>query len=102
MSLSRSLGRDGGSDRAPAPVTLYTRRGCHLCEEMKAEIARAGRADEYALREVDIDTDPALAERFGRSIPVLEIAGRVAFKGRLTAPEFRRKLERALRERSRG
>ena len=102
MSLLGGLRGGAGSGRAPVPVTLYTRRGCHLCEEMKAEIARAGCADLHELREVDIDEDPALALRFGRSIPVLEIAGRAAFKGRLTAPEFRRKLERALRERARG
>ena len=36
--------------------------------------------------------------RHGRSIPVLEIAGRVAFKGKLTSAELERKLERRARE----
>lgn len=83
---------------APVPMVLYTRPGCHLCEEMKREIGRArlGRATE--LREVDIDGDPALVARFDLSIPVLEIAGRVAFKGRLDAAALARKLERIVRE----
>lgn len=80
----------------PLSVVLYTRADCPLCEEMKAELARAGLASRYALSEVDIDTDAELTERFGRSIPVLEIAGRIAFKGRLTAAAFREKLARSM------
>lgn len=98
MRLFPTSERRGGAGREPVPVVLYTRAGCHLCEDMKAEIARAGARELYALREVDVDVDPALVERFGRSVPVLEIAGRTAFKGRLTAAEFHRKLERARRE----
>jgi thioredoxin-like negative regulator of GroEL len=81
----------------PIALVLYTREGCHLCEEMQREIERARLGSACALREVDIDSDPALAERYGRSIPVLEIEGRPAFKGRLTAEELRRKVDRALR-----
>jgi glutaredoxin len=86
------------SDRAPVPVTLYTRPGCHLCDVMKAELARARTSEPFALTEVDIDSDPALTERHGRSIPVLEIGGRAAFKGRLEARDFETKLERLARE----
>jgi len=77
---------------------LYTRAECPLCEVMKAEIARVSARRPLALVEVDIDSDPELVERFGRSIPVLEIAGRVAFKGKLTSAELERKLERRARE----
>jgi thioredoxin-like negative regulator of GroEL len=83
---------------APLELVLYTRAGCHLCEEMLGEIGRARLPGRVALREVDVDSDPELAERYGRSIPVLELAGRPAFKGRLTAAELRRKVERALRD----
>jgi len=82
----------------PLELVLYTRQGCHLCDEMLAEIGRARLAGRVALREIDVDSDPALAERYGRSIPVLEIAGRPAFKGRLTAADLARKVERALRD----
>jgi len=87
--LRRLLGR-----REPVPLTLYTRVGCHLCEEMKATIDRIRVNIPWTLSEVDIDTDPALVERFGRSIPVLAIAGRVAFKLRLSEEDFVRKLRR--------
>lgn len=75
-------------------LTLFTRSNCPLCDEMKSEIARAGLPERFRLVEVDVDGDPRLAEEYGRSIPVLEVQGRPLFKGRLTAPELRRKLDR--------
>jgi len=83
---------------APVPLRLYTKPGCHLCDEMKREIARARCTVPVELVEVNIERDPELAERHGRSIPVLEIAGRVAFKGRLEAAELEKKLARRLSE----
>ena len=77
-----------------ANVTLYTRPGCHLCEEAKAEMFAAGCEGQYVLQEVNIDTDPALKERYGSEIPVILINGIKAFKYRLTAKEFREKLNR--------
>ncbi len=89
--LGRLFRRDS---RAPVPLVLYTRPGCHLCDEMKAQIERARVARTWTLTEVDIDGDDALREAYDRSIPVLVISGRVAFKGRLTTAEFERKFER--------
>lgn len=77
-----------------AHVILYTRPGCHLCEEVKRELLAAGCAGEYTLEEVNIDTDPALKERYGLEIPVVLINNVKAFKYRLTADEFKRKLRR--------
>ena len=93
---SRVLGDRGGE---PLELVLYTRARCPLCDAMKSEIARAGLGSRCVVRGVDIDTDPVLRERFGRSIPVLEIAGRVAFEGRLVAADLARAVERALHER---
>jgi hypothetical protein len=90
----------GGQEGAtPVPVVLYTRAGCHLCEEMHAELLRAEVAVPYELVLVDVDTDPELARLHGLSIPVLLIAGRPAFKGRLTAAAFAAKLLRRARAR---
>jgi hypothetical protein len=82
----------------PVPLVLYTKAGCCLCDEMKRELARSRTARPWRLEERDIERDPALFERFGRSIPVLEIGGRVAFKGRLTRGEFERKFARLAAE----
>lgn len=69
-------------------VTLYTRRGCHLCEDAKHEIQAAGARDEYTFDEIDIDTDASLVARYGLEIPVVQINGTTVFKYRLTAREF--------------
>jgi glutaredoxin len=77
-----------------AHVILYTRPGCHLCEEAKAEIEAANCAESYTLEEVNIDLDATLKERYGWEIPVIFINGVKAFKYRLTADEFKRRLRR--------
>lgn len=83
---------------APVELRLYTKADCPLCVAMKAELARARVHPPFRLLEIDIQGDPDLEARHGASIPVLEIAGRAAFKGRLTAPEFERKYARRLAE----
>lgn len=81
----------------PVRLTLYTRPDCPLCDEMKAEIARAA-LPPHELEELDITRDPELLARHGLSIPVLAIEGRAAFKGHLSAAELERKLARRLAE----
>ena len=78
-----------------ARVRIYTRPGCHLCDEAKAEIARAGCAHLFVLAEINIDEDPALVRLYGYDIPVVTIDGAHAFKHRLAAADFRREIERA-------
>jgi glutaredoxin len=79
----------------PRDVTLYTRAGCHLCDEAKAAMAGALREFSARLREVDIDRDEALRERYSNDVPVIFIGSRKVAKHRLDAAEFRRQLERA-------
>ncbi len=52
-------------------LTLYTRPGCHLCDEMKAVIHRVLGQVECELTEVDISLDDALLRRYRHHIPVL-------------------------------
>ncbi|PYS45826.1 MAG: thioredoxin family protein [Acidobacteria bacterium] len=77
-----------------AQVILYTRPGCHLCEEAKQQMRAADCEDDYILEEVDIDDDAHLKERYGWEIPVIFINNVKAFKYRLTAEEFKAKLKR--------
>jgi glutaredoxin len=55
-------------------VTLYTRAGCHLCETAQQVIAEVatGRAH---VEIVDIDTDPALTDRYTVRVPVVAVDG---------------------------
>jgi glutaredoxin len=76
----------------PREVTLYTRPGCHLCEEAKTAMAPVLREVGAVLREVDIENDPVLEERYGWDIPVIFIGTRKAAKHRVDVAQFRRQL----------
>jgi glutaredoxin len=75
-------------------LTIYSKPGCHLCDDMKALVRRSihGRA-EIELEEIDISGDPALLARYALEIPVLLIDGKKAAKYRVTEEELRRRLE---------
>ena len=79
----------------PRDVTLYTRPGCHLCDEAKRAIAPLLQEFDASLREVNIDGDPVLKERYGWDIPVLFIGQRKAAKHRVDLEQFRRQLQDA-------
>ena len=72
-------------------VILYSRPGCHLCDEMKEEIAKANCAELYTLKEINIENDPVLLARYKFDIPVVLIDGIEMFRHRLRAKEFRTK-----------
>ena len=73
-------------------VTLYTRRGCHLCDQAKSEIDSALRRVPFEFEELDIDASAELRGLYNDEVPVIAIDGVKAFKYRLTAAELLRKL----------
>ena len=75
-------------------VVLYTKAGCCLCNDAKEALRIARAQVEFALREVDIESDPALYAAHKNDIPVIEIDGRRAFKHRLTAEQLVARLSR--------
>ena len=80
----------------PGPrVVIYSRPGCHLCEEAKKVIEASGYRGEYTLEEINIESDAELLRRYRYDIPVITINGEEAFRHRLTANEFRQKLEQS-------
>lgn len=72
-------------------ITIYSRPGCHLCEDMKALVARVA-GETATIAEVDITSDPALEERYGLEIPVLMIDGRKVAKYRIDEAALQRAL----------
>jgi glutaredoxin len=80
----------------PRVITLYTRPGCHLCEEAKALIEPLLREFGATLREVNIDEDAVLRQRYGTDIPVIFIGARKAAKHRVDPAKFRRQLSNAV------
>jgi glutaredoxin len=79
-------------------VTLYTRRGCHLCDDAKAVIDAVHAEHPFDLAVVDVDGYPALRARYTDDVPVIAVDGRTAFKYRLTADALLARLRRATPE----
>jgi glutaredoxin len=71
-------------------VTLYTRHPCFLCDKAKASIRAATSLHRLpiVIREVDIDADAALRERFTDDVPVIYVGGIEAFRHRVSPKEF--------------
>lgn len=81
----------------PLDVTLYTRPGCHLCEEAKAQIAPLLQRAGARLCEVNIDADPALRALYDYDVPVILLGARKVAKHRVDLEQFRKQLEEARR-----
>ena len=73
-------------------LTIYSRPGCHLCDEMKAVVRRVAQAVPLTLDEIDISTDAELEALYGLEIPVLMVEGRKAAKYRIAEEELVRVL----------
>jgi glutaredoxin len=80
----------------PRDVTLYTRPGCHLCDEAKYAITPLLREFGVTLQEINIDADPVLKERYGWDIPVIFIGQHKAAKHHVDLEQFRRQLQDAV------
>ena len=61
-------------------LTLYTRPGCHLCDDARAALQRARTQFDFAVEEVDIERDDALHRRYLERIPVVELGEEVLFE----------------------
>ena len=80
---------------APRDVTIYSRPGCHLCEEAKAQIAPLLKEFGARLTEINIDEDPELRARYDYDVPVIFLGARKAAKHLVDIAQFRRQLRDA-------
>ena len=64
-------------------IVLYTKPGCHLCEEVEGWLLEGG----TTWLPIDITADPALYERYRYRIPVLDVNGREALAAPITRDE---------------
>jgi glutaredoxin len=75
-------------------VTVYSRPGCHLCDEAIEEIvAIHAEGHRFDLREVDIESDELLLRRMLEKIPVIEVDGVVVSELSLEATALRARLD---------
>jgi len=67
-------------------IILYTRQGCHLCDEAEQTLIRC----QLIPRLIDIDADPELTARYNECVPVVVIDGQERFRGRVNEVLLRR------------
>jgi glutaredoxin len=78
-------------------VTLYSRPGCHLCDDARAVLQRLRARFAFALEEVDISADDALHSRYLERIQVIAMDGQELFDFFVDEPELTRRLREAER-----
>lgn len=78
-------------------ATLYTKPGCHLCEDAEAILRRLRTRHPHQLRLVDITSEATLMQEYGDRIPVLVIGGR-EYHAPLPAAVLARALRQAAAE----
>jgi glutaredoxin len=75
-------------------VVVYSRPGCHLCEEaIEAIVALHGEGYRFELREVDIESDDRLLRSHLERIPVVEVDGEVVSELILDRTALRARLD---------
>jgi glutaredoxin len=73
-------------------VIVYSRPGCHLCDEAKVAIKSAGCADRFTMEEINIESDDELLRKYKHDIPVVTIDGVEHFKHRVSVANFKKVL----------
>jgi len=88
QAVRRQLDRAVMTDASPS-VIVYTRAECHLCDVALETLQQFG----ITGKTVDIDTDPTLLAKYDTCVPVVEIDGKVRFRGRVDERLLRRLLK---------
>lgn len=73
-------------------LSIYSRPGCHLCDQMKTVVQRVASTIPLTLEEIDVSHDADLERLYGVDIPVLMMEGRKVAKHRISESDLRRVL----------
>jgi len=73
----------------PPQVLLFTRTGCHLCEEAEELLVRHG----LAPQKIDIDANAELRQKYDTCVPVVVIDGKERFRGQVNEVLLKRLLK---------
>lgn len=74
-------------------VEIFSKPGCHLCEEAKELLVQANKKFDMVIKEINIEEDDELFKKYRYDIPVIWINGRKAFKHRIDEGQLRERLE---------
>ncbi len=76
---------------------LYTRQGCHLCDDAWLLLQKEQERYQFQLEVVDVDTQEKLGEQFGDQVPVVTVNGQVRFRGGVNTVLLDRLLQAEIR-----
>jgi len=77
----------------PIRIDIYSRPGCHLCDEAARVIEQYRGKIPVELRTINVEASSELENRYGMDIPVVMLNGNEAFRHRVNGPELERKLK---------
>jgi glutaredoxin len=77
-------------------VIVYSRPGCHLCDEAKLALEGSALLDHFTLEEVNIESDRELLRKYQYDIPVVTLNGAEVFRHRVDRKEFERLIQMKL------
>lgn len=75
-------------------ITLYTRDGCHLCEDARSVVSAVAQAVGATWGEIDVDADPEDRAEYGDLVPVVLVDGTMHGYFRIDAGQLRQALTR--------
>ena len=64
----------------PHRVVLYSRPGCHLCDQAREVIVAVCRRHPFVFEEIDIERDDGLTRDYGFRVPVVAVDGQDTFE----------------------
>ena len=76
---------------------LYTRQGCHLCEDAGQLLQKEQKRYHFQLEVVDVDIQEKLVEQFGDQVPVVTVNGQIRFRGGINPVLLDRLLQAEIR-----
>ena len=85
----RSDSTQGSCSLTKPHVIVYSRPGCHLCDDAKLAIETSGCSDRFTLQEVNIESDEELLRKYQYDIPIVLIDGVEVFRHRVDKDQFR-------------
>ena len=80
----------------PIAVEIMTKKDCCLCDVAKETVSQALKDYPASLRLTDIESSPALLERYREKIPVVLINGEESFVYKVHETTLRKKLDKIL------
>ena len=91
MFLSRLFRRP--SARPDLHFVLFTRQGCHLCDDALTVLTEAQQRRPFTLETKDVDASPEWTTQYGDCVPVVLVNGKVRFRGGVNSVLLRRILD---------